>query len=156
MRFDGFVLPESLHSLVLKDSDIARDDRERWPDVRNFVDPMWDPRERQAVADHLAGAVRVNEYRGLSPCRLCGQYNGSAERTDGVYCWPEGLGHYVIDHQLRLPDEFVTHVLSSTPLGPSGVPNQLDSRSIDRLSELWSADLGVASDPTWWLDQVGF
>ena len=82
----------------------------RWPDPRLFVDPTWASSERRLVAAYIQRGTLVNQYRGLSPCRFCGQHNGSAEITDGVYCWPEGLAHYVNDHEVRLPDEFVTHV----------------------------------------------
>ncbi|WP_212823110.1 hypothetical protein [Catellatospora sp. TT07R-123] len=44
---------------------------------------------------------------GVSLCRLCGCGNGSAEQTDGEFIWPEGLAHYVEDHRVRLPDEFI-------------------------------------------------
>lgn len=37
---------------------------------------------------------------------------GTAEQTDGVYVWPEGLAHYVAEHNVRLPKEFVNHVLA--------------------------------------------
>ncbi len=47
---------------------------------------------------------------GFSGCRLCGEVNGSAEFTDGVYLWPEGLAHYVREHSVKLPDEVLAHV----------------------------------------------
>ena len=82
----------------------------KWPDPRRFLDPTWASSERRLVTDFLERCTRVNQYRGLSECRFCGQMNGSAEMTDGVYCWPEGLAHYVHEHEVRLPDEFVMHV----------------------------------------------
>jgi hypothetical protein len=60
---------------------------------------------------HLkAGTVRA-QYRGLSPCRICGQPNGSAELTDGRYHWPSGLPHYLQDHGVRLPARVVKRLL---------------------------------------------
>lgn len=53
-------------------------------------------------------------YMGYSPCRLCGMNNGALELSDGVYVWPEGLRHYVVDHDVRLPQEFVSHVATTT------------------------------------------
>ena len=47
---------------------------------------------------------------GLSDCRLCGRVNGSAEFTDGVYLWPEGLAHYVREHSVKLPNEVLAHI----------------------------------------------
>jgi len=64
-----------------------------WPDPRRFVDPTWNLRERRVVADYLERGTLVVQFRGLSRCRFCGQANGSAEMSDGVYRWPEGLAH---------------------------------------------------------------
>jgi hypothetical protein len=38
--------------------------------------------------------------------------NGSTDLCDDVWCWPEGLAHYVEVHHVRLPDEFVAHAVS--------------------------------------------
>jgi len=65
------------------------------------------------VVSYLVRGRTLEQYRGLSPCRFCGVYLGSKELTDGTYCWPEGLAHYLAAHDVRLPDEFVTHVESS-------------------------------------------
>ena len=35
--------------------------------------------------------------------------NGSLELTDGTYVWPEGLAHYVEQHGVKLPGEFLEH-----------------------------------------------
>jgi hypothetical protein len=41
---------------------------------------------------------------------MCGQRLGNLELTDGVFIWPEGLDHYLLDHGVRLPQWFVDHV----------------------------------------------
>ena len=92
-----------------------------WPDPHSFVDPSWDQDQRSTVARHLECGVLCLQYRGLSPCRFCERNNGSAEYTDGVYVWPEGLAHYVIEHGVRLPEEFVAHVLSSHDASNGGL-----------------------------------
>jgi hypothetical protein len=52
---------------------------------------------------------------GYSTCRICGDYrNGDRELTDGVYLWPQGLAHYVREHQVRLPSQFLDHVRDTT------------------------------------------
>ena len=50
---------------------------------------------------------------GYSTCRICGIDNGTKDLSDGKYMWPEGLVHYVKDHNLRLPKEFEEHVESN-------------------------------------------
>lgn len=42
--------------------------------------------------------------------------NGNLDLTDGIYIWPEGLAHYVFDHHVRLPPEFVEHVQARNEL----------------------------------------
>lgn len=82
-----------------------------WPSAEDFVDPAWDAEERELVADHLQSGLVAGRYMGHSVCRFCGCDNGCLELTDGCFVWPEGLAHYVLNHDVRLPKEFVTHVL---------------------------------------------
>ena len=53
-----------------------------WPDPRNFVDPGWDEREREQVADYLERGWVARAYMGRSLCRMCSQPNGSLELSD--------------------------------------------------------------------------
>jgi hypothetical protein len=85
-----------------------------WPDPRDFVDASWDQSDRHAAARCL-DAVGFEPWAqcGFSECRFCGALNGSVERCDGVYIWPEGLAHYIREHDVRLPAEVVGHILSA-------------------------------------------
>jgi hypothetical protein len=58
---------------------------------------------------YVLGGTYTVAAMGRSKCRLCGKPNGSGEFTDGTYAWPEGLAHYVYDHSVRLPQEFMDH-----------------------------------------------
>ncbi|WP_146841737.1 hypothetical protein [Cellulomonas composti] len=145
--------------------------RERcWPDPRAFIDLAWSEDERNVVVEHLRTGTLVNQYRGLSPCRFCGCHNGSAELSDGTFCWPEGLAHYLDAHAVRLPEEFVQHALSASLVQP-----HLPSPEFDHLGQrdrswpgtelrglLWTPEPpaeeygpDVDLDPTWWLMQIG-
>ena len=81
-----------------------------YPDPKDFVDPTWDRAKREIVAGYLVRGRKLYQYRGLSPCRFCDKYVGSTELTDRTYLWPEGLAHYLTEHFVRLPDEFISHV----------------------------------------------
>ena len=83
---------------------------DRWPDPHALVDEAWDERERELTALYLRAGFIAQAFLGMSVCRLCGKPNGSVEFTDGVYVWPEGLAHYVLDHSVRLPDEVLAHI----------------------------------------------
>ena len=43
-------------------------------------------------------------------CRICGRLVGYRDFTDLEFIWPEGLSHYVVEHQVRLPTEFLIHI----------------------------------------------
>ena len=75
-----------------------------------MIDSTWPAEERESVAAYLDAAPAVRSFRGYSPCRICGINNGSAERSDGSYLWPEGLAHYVRTHAVKLPDELLAHI----------------------------------------------
>lgn len=141
----------------------------RWPDPNAFVDPDWRSEERRTVVEHLQTGSLVVQYRGLSPCRFCRRHNGSAELSDGVFCWPEGLAHYVTAHDVRPPDEFVEHVLSTyTTRQWLPAPNFDHLGQRDRSwpgdeleSLLWAPEPprsddepDVERDPAWWLQQA--
>ena len=81
-----------------------------WPNVMDFVDEQWDQAERDRVASYLEAGFVPWIQMGISPCRMCGAANGSAEQTDGVYIWPEGLAHYVRAHGVRLPVSVIRHI----------------------------------------------
>ncbi|MEV6283405.1 hypothetical protein [Kribbella sp. NPDC051770] len=81
-----------------------------WPDVRSSIDPAWDEDERDMTAVYLRHGLVARAYMGPATCRVCGRRNGSVELTDFVYVWPEGLSHYLLEHQVRLPEVFVEYV----------------------------------------------
>lgn len=106
-----------------------------WPDVHDFVDQTWDPAARAAVAARLRAGREVRQFRGHSTCRFCGLQNGTAELSDGTYLWPEGLAHYISDHQVRLPQPSETHFLTAAG-------HTEDAAASGRVAE---------ADETWWL-----
>lgn len=84
-----------------------------WPDPQRWVDRSWDGAEREQVADYLDQGQRAPwAAAGTSTCRICGESVGSLEFLDGEYLWPEGLGHYVREHSVRLPQAVLDRVAS--------------------------------------------
>jgi len=102
-----------------------------WPDPRELVNRDADERERREVAGYLDRGIVIEVYRGWSHCRICGyDRNGHADLSDGTYLWPEGLAHYVREHQVQLPGQFTAHIAA-------------------RLGEL----RGAETDEEWWAGQ---
>ncbi|MET7297991.1 hypothetical protein [Embleya sp. NPDC005575] len=106
-------------------------DSPRLPDPANLVDTTWDGAERALVVDYLDRGQIGRRFMGITRCRICDAPNGGAEKTDGVFVWPNGLAHYLEEHGVRLPHEFVAHVLRRS--------EELDHPTIDR---------------TWWAGQT--
>ena len=89
--------------------------------------------QRARLGDYLAAGMTHEQYFGVSWCRFgCGispSLMGSRDLTDGTWVWPEGLAHYVREHEIVLPDEFVRHALfSTTPALPVGKERDFVSR----------------------------
>ena len=81
------------------------------PVLTQFVDPSWDPDERDMVITFLTEGDAVGWLSTPAMvCSACGQTTGPGDRTDGTYIWPEGLPHALAEHQVRLPSIFVLHV----------------------------------------------
>lgn len=83
------------------------------PDPESLAGASWDAMEREDVEDFLTRGFVSRAYLGYADCRICGEQVGSLELSDGIYCWPEGLHHYVQAHDVGLPREFIDHVLAS-------------------------------------------
>ncbi|MEU8103997.1 hypothetical protein AB0C18_09750 [Nonomuraea muscovyensis] len=81
---------------------------------------MWDEQGRLLVVNYLENGMGHMDWMGISMCRFCGQHNGASDFTDGVYVWPEGLSHYLKEHGVRLPSEFVAHVMARIDVKTDG------------------------------------
>ena len=81
---------------------------------------------KRRIADYLDAGSLFAEYRGLSWCRFgCTHVQmGHREFTDGCWVWPEGLSHYIRDHAVTLPDQFIEHVLSGGSTASPPIQNE--------------------------------
>ena len=59
------------------------------------------------------GAV-VRRYLGGSPCRLCNKHTGGAEFYLADWIWPEGLRHYLTEHNVHPSREFLAFLSDTT------------------------------------------
>lgn len=103
-----------------------------YPDPHDLVDETWNADERHQLWFYLATGTMLRPQMGKSNCRICGAQNGAVEYTDGTYIWPEGLGHYIYDHAVRLPADVILHATT-------------------RLAELEARAVSV----DWWLTHHG-
>lgn len=75
-----------------------------------IVGQDWSPQLKQRIIDYLKGGTKCVNYMGPSFCRICGCRNGFSDCTDGKWVWPEGLSHYIAEHNVRLPLQFVEYM----------------------------------------------
>jgi hypothetical protein len=114
------------------------EDAPSWPDPRRFVDEKQDEENRGKVIDFLQGGAVSAVSGGIEQCRLCGHcFRGSMAQSDGYYCWVSPLVHYIEAHSVRLPDEFIQHVLERKPALPP-------------------PEFGTSVDADWWRSQPGW
>lgn len=115
------------------------------PDPAWFIDAYWSPEERQRALQYLRQGRQINFWMGYSWCRFrCGindAYMGTCDVTDGTYCWPEGLAHYIEKHALRLPEGMMQHILAQPTF-----PTEL-AAAVPETNRL---------DLVWWLTQKGW
>jgi hypothetical protein len=115
-----------------------------WNNWRNEYPEYPMPVENKAnynverMFDYLSNGVLAGGYRGTSHCRICRVRAGSKEYIDGFFLWPEGLPHYIKEHQIELPSDFVNHVESN---GYS-IKNTIDSIKDERIKNV----MGILAD----------
>lgn len=90
-------------------------DDDRFPPPQELV-TEWDASSKMKVINYLNSGRVLLHQRGISWCRyLCDRRMGSRELTDGTWAWPEDLSHYVQDHNVQLPEEFIESACSDEP-----------------------------------------
>jgi hypothetical protein len=74
--------------------------------------------DRLRLARYLDAGMIYEMYLGFSWCRFgCGidqTRMGTKELSDSRWAWPEGLSHYVREHGVLLPEEFIQEALART------------------------------------------
>jgi hypothetical protein len=108
-------------------------DTDRIP-PQELVRPLPDD-VRRIVSDYLDQGEAARSYRSSLECRFhCGHSVHHRELSDGRWVWPADLGHYVRDHGVALPKEFIDHALSGTPRIPTSerVPSSPDAGPWER------------------------
>lgn len=87
-----------------------------FPDPAWFVDEVWGEQEKQAIITRLKNSYALPyPYAGKSWCRFnCGETEmGNRDYSDGIYLFPEGLLHYIEQHNVKLPDVVIQKMLSN-------------------------------------------
>lgn len=104
---------------------------------QGLVDETWEPERRTRIVSYLdAGVDNGMRWAGDAFCRFgCPGGFGSRDLTDGRWLWPQGLSHYLKDHHIRLPQDFVISAASSNFRSSHSCPSGYDLAQAD--FEFW-------------------
>jgi hypothetical protein len=73
--------------------------------------------------------TKLAVYRGWSECRICGQAAGNRESSFTIHgvkwVWPQGLAHYVIEHNVKPDDDFINMLGELGQFADDFVPSYL-------------------------------
>lgn len=104
----------------------------QYPQPQSLVRPGWHADELKNILAYLHSGHDAHpniRFCGWSTCRFegCreGEFNGSGEKTDGEWGWPDGLAHYIERHAVILPEGFIETMRANKwrpPPSPSPPP----------------------------------
>lgn len=88
----------------------SRDSKEDLPfPFLDRVDPEFHP-DFAVKLRCLESKLEPELYRGWSMCRVCDKPNGSGEFAHAGFTWPSGYVHYIEEHGINPPDDFIDMV----------------------------------------------
>jgi hypothetical protein len=64
-------------------------------------------KDKDMLIHYLISGTRLLVALKVSKCQMCDQLLGTTGLTDGEWTWTSQLAHYVSEHNLKLPEEFV-------------------------------------------------
>jgi hypothetical protein len=80
-----------------------------------IVDYDFDKDLKEKIIGYLESGEEFFSWLGFSFCRFrCDVRDddmGCKDLTDGEWIWPEGLSHYVKEHNIGLPPLFIKHLM---------------------------------------------
>lgn len=123
-RYDGSVCATN-HGLSKKNKQMIgfwKHDLKYWEETCMFEMPIENSNTRdkkdvkewclkltelqKKLKENVVEGKDIIQYFGSSVCRLCKKGNGSEEYYSGEFVWPSGYLHYVIEHNIHIPDNF--------------------------------------------------
>jgi hypothetical protein len=111
------------------------------PSLHEAVRPTADPDEantlnylREGVCLAACGGVMADVLNPLSGLMTSPDY-----LTDGVWLWAGELAHYVAEHHVSLPQEFVAHMRGNRWVVPHLDPSKVNA-FLEQLKQLWGGN----------------
>jgi hypothetical protein len=125
-------------------------DKPTLPHPIDFVNDQINPEDRKLLIDYLDKGKMVMAFLGYSYCRFnCGTPDhemGARCLTDGKYIWPEGLSHYIREHNVWLPEMFILHVKDNQHYNPLDIDLK---KELDPYNQIIPKNYNI-NDYKWW------
>jgi len=93
-----------------------------------YVDPSYRYDDLDKLLSYLVDCRRIIVACGSAECPVLtcsgkmldhrGNYIPYTPRTDGVWLWPADLVHYILVHNVRIPDAMLDHIKSQDYIPP--------------------------------------
>ncbi|MEK6833229.1 MAG: hypothetical protein AABY32_04225 [Nanoarchaeota archaeon] len=68
---------------------------------------------KDKIVQYLSKGSDAICWRGFAGCRICDTLLGTRCLSDGTWIWPQRLEHYIIEHNIVLPEEFINYMEES-------------------------------------------
>jgi hypothetical protein len=116
------------------------------PRPQSLVRAGWQAHDLDRIVAYLRNGHVFGAWCGLAQCRFsdCGQLLGSCDLTDGEWIWPQKPEHYLLEHEVCLPDSFVATMRSNNWQIPA------DGGSLDE-NQIMGAGYGAFGDLSEWI-----
>lgn len=63
------------------------------------------------IINYLENGGKIVTMASKEDCKLCGEVAGSRNYfTDGKWIWPIWIKHYLVQHKLKLPEQFILYI----------------------------------------------
>jgi hypothetical protein len=121
---------------------------ELYPCPEDLVWPGWRLAERDLIVAYLRGGRIYRQFLGFAACYFhgCDDVVATADLTDGAWIWPQALEHYLVRHQVCLPDSFIETMRGNNWIVPS-------EATIRKITETWRRD-GIGPSRAEWMGRA--
>jgi len=97
------------------------------PSVYAVMDSEWKPYDLAKLVSYLGACRLVSLIPTQDVCAICGfKTDPFGWFSDGVWLWKTSLPHYVVEHEVRLPQPLVEHIRERDYQPPSSNKFHLD------------------------------
>jgi len=98
------------------------------------IDHNLEKNQKERIINYLSQSPLVCGAYGIVACQRCEKkFKGPNIHSDGVWVWPGTLMHYVQEHDVSLPKDFLKHIVRSAYKPPAKLDVHTQKRLLNKL-----------------------